>query len=442
MWLQAAPPPGAGAYNAPNSHQGAHCTVIGRMFGLAGLPPAVRRALVVAYATSMASNMGVNLVYPLLPAMIQQLGVDEASVGLVVTAYTAPAIVLAPIAGVVADLYGRKRLLFWGMLLFGLAGASVALAPTLEWVLALRFLQGMASSALFPLTIVLLSDVLEGDQETSGQGLKVVLDRVATALLPVAAGALAAVAWSTAYYLYLVTIPVAFLSLWWTPERVRTGGSMAGYFRAMAAAGGNRKIVAAYGAGFLRFFLDYGYFTYVPIYLAVTRGTPPLVVGQVLACYAVGAMITASQAGRLARGRDPGLLVCAAFLVDGVAALAVPLLPNEALVGAALFAYGLGNGIISPLQKSVLTRNGPRHAIGGVIAVDRMLQQTAKTLSPTLMGLLLVAADVTAVFWVLGALSTLSIPLAALMITRREAATAVVEPGATPPQAPAPLRDA
>ena len=247
----------------------------------------------------------VNLVSPLLPAMMQQVGVDETSVALMVTVYTAPAIVLAPIAGVVADLYGRKRLLFWGMLLFGIAGAAVGLAPTLEWALALRFLQGVASSVLFPLTIVLLSDVLEGDQETSAQGLKVVLDRVGTATLPVVAGALAGLAWNAAYYLYAFTIPIAFLSLWWTPERVRNGGTVAGYFRAMASAGGNRKIVAAYAAGFLRFFLDYGYFTYVSIYLALSRGTPPVVVGQVLACYAVGAMITASQAGRLIRGRVP-----------------------------------------------------------------------------------------------------------------------------------------
>ena len=67
-----------------------------------------------------------------------------------------------------------------------------------------------------------------------------------------------------------------------------------------------------------------------------------------------------------------------------------------------------GNGVISPLQKSVLTRNGPRHAIGGVIAVDRMLQQTAKTVSPTLMGLLLLWTDVSAVFWVLGPLAAAS----------------------------------
>ena len=70
-------------------------------------------------------------------------------------------------------------------------------------------------------------------------------------------------------------------------------------------------------------------------------------------------------------------------------------------------------------------------AIGGVIAVDRMLQQTAKTVSPTLMGLLLLWTDVSAVFWVLGALSTLSIPLAALMITARPVAAASAPVGET-----------
>jgi hypothetical protein len=42
---------------------------------------------------------------------------------------------------------------------------------------------------------------------------------------------------------------------------------------------------------------------------------------------------------------------------------------------------------------------------GGVISVDRMIQQVAKSLAPTLMGLLLIVANLEAVFWTLCALS-------------------------------------
>src|SRR5918911_155410 len=145
-----------------------------RLFGLAGLPVAIQHGLVVAFATSIASVMGMQLVYP---------------------AYTVPMIFLAPIAGAIADLHGRRPLLFGGLLLFGLAGAAVGLAPSFEWVLALRTLQGVGASAVMPLTIVLLSDLLQGERETSAQGLKVVLDRVSLSVIPLLAGLLAMLTW-------------------------------------------------------------------------------------------------------------------------------------------------------------------------------------------------------------------------------------------------------
>ena len=50
---------------------------IGAVFGLEGLPLATRRGLTVAFATSIASVMGVQLIYPVLAPMMQQLGAGK-----------------------------------------------------------------------------------------------------------------------------------------------------------------------------------------------------------------------------------------------------------------------------------------------------------------------------------------------------------------------------
>jgi hypothetical protein len=63
-----------------------------------------------------------------------------------------------------------------------------------------------------------------------------------------------------------------------------------------------------------------------------------------------------------------------------------------------------------------LTRNAPPETRGGVVSLDRLIQQVAKSLAPGAMGALLVVADVSAVFWVLGALSLASVALAALLL--------------------------
>src|SRR5206468_3697679 len=97
---------------------------------------------------------------------------------------------------------------------------------------------------------------------------------------------------------------------------------------------------------------------------------------------------------------------------SGASMLVVPLLPDAALVAGALFVYGLGNGLISPLQKNLLTRNAPPETRAGVVSLDRLVQQVAKSVAPGAMGLLLLVADVSAVFWVLGILSLASVGLA------------------------------
>jgi hypothetical protein len=113
------------------------------------------------------------------------------------------------------------------------------------------------------------------------------------------------------------------------------------------------------------------------------------------------------------------------FALAGGSVLAIPVLPatglGDALVVASLFVYGLGNGLISPLQKGLLTRNAPGGVLAGVVALDRMLQQVAKSIAPAAMGLLLAATSLQVGFWVLGGLSLASVAIAAVVLTNGHA---------------------
>ena len=67
--------------------------------------------------------------------------------------------------------------------------------PVYDWLLVCAPLQGVGMSALTPLTIVLISDLLPDEQEIHGQGNKVAIDRVAMIVLPLLGGVLAALSW-------------------------------------------------------------------------------------------------------------------------------------------------------------------------------------------------------------------------------------------------------
>ncbi|MGH7826418.1 MAG: MFS transporter [Candidatus Binatia bacterium] len=395
-----------------------HLSVIS-MFGLGDLAPEKRRALSIVLCASVALTMGVNFIQPALPALIEPFGISDSALALVMTALTAPAIVLSPIFGVVADLYGRRLLLGLGLIFYGVSGAAMAFAPSFTWLLIFRTLQGIGFSAVIPLTIVLIGDLLEGDREISGQGLKVFLDRVGYLILPPLGGLLATVAWFWPFTVYFLTVPLGIAALRWMPEtKGNSNGGTWAYLGDMLRLTRHPRLLIAFSAGFLRFFLDYGFLTYFPLFLVRTHGISTATAGLLYVFFSIGAMVTSMQAGRLAAGRDKARLLFTAFLVSGIAVVAVPFMPNIWAVGCAIFFYGLANGVISPMQKSLLTQNAPPELRGGIVSFDRLIQQVSKTTSTSIVGLLLVATELPTIFWFLGILSLASVALMAALLPR------------------------
>ena len=378
-----------------------------------------RGPLAIAFAASIASVSGATLLYPVLPVLAADLKVDEAQIGLVMAAFTAPAIVLAPLFGIMADLHGRRWLLVFGLTLFGLAGAAAAFAPTYEWVLILRAIQGIGASALLPLTIVLISDILPDDREIRGQGIKVALDRVAMIVLPLLGGALAILSWRAAFVPFLLIVPLAVAAYLWMPETNKGGhDSLKEYLARTSRAIREPRLTLAFATGFLRFFLDYGLYTYLPIIVALRYGASPAVIGLLIAVSAVGSIITALGIGRVYGRVATETLLALAFFASaigvGLPAMGAPVW----LIAIGMFLFGLGNGLISPLQKSLMTRRTPPELRGGVIAVDRVIQQVAKSAAPALLGAMLLIAPLEALFWTMAAMSvvgTLALIVVALM---------------------------
>lgn len=91
----------------------------------------------VILAVTLLSGTALSGVTPTFPAVSAALNISATSVGLLITSYTLPAILLAPVLGMVADRLGRKRVLIWALTLFGLAGGACAFAPTFAVLLAL-----------------------------------------------------------------------------------------------------------------------------------------------------------------------------------------------------------------------------------------------------------------------------------------------------------------
>jgi len=115
--------------------------------------------------------------------------------------------------------------------------------------------------------------------------------------------------------------------------------------------------------------------------------------------------VTATSIGRIYGRHSAERLLAVAFLLSAVGLAIVALRQPLWALTLAGFLFGLGNGLISPLQKSLLTRRTAPALRGGVVSVDRVIQQVAKSLAPSLLGALLVVAELEMLFWVLCAMS-------------------------------------
>ena len=323
--------------------------------------------------------------------------------------------------GVIADLYGRRLLLAYGLIVFGVFGAAMAFAPSFGWLLVFRTLQGIGFSAVIPLTIVLIGDLLEGDNEISGQGLKVFLDRIGYFVFPPLGGLLATIAWFWPFVVLRPDDSLGFARCFWMPEtkgkaQDRAAADYLGdILRLDPPSASDDRFLGRLSAFFSRLRFSH-------LFPALSRAHSwHLYCHRRLALHLFcrsAPWSTSSQAGRIAAGRDKANILFLAFVVSGASVVAVPFIPGVWLVGGALFFYGLANGVISPMQKSLLTQNAPAELRGGIVSFDRLIQQVSKTTSTSIVGLLLVSTELPTIFWMLGILSFISVALMGMLLPR------------------------
>jgi MFS family permease len=122
----------------------------------AGWSPPLVLSTIVMIAILEATALGYTIVTTALPAITTEFRSTQG--GWLLTAYILAGAVCSPLAGKLADVYGKRRIML-GALGVGLVGAVVATtAPTFEVLIVGRALQGVVISTMF-LTYSLMRDV-------------------------------------------------------------------------------------------------------------------------------------------------------------------------------------------------------------------------------------------------------------------------------------------
>jgi len=185
----------------------AHCdaaTIRARPAGAAAHPRLVLVTTILASSLAFIDGSVVNVG---LPAIGRSLSARAGDLPWVIDAYLLPLSALLLFGGAAGDRFGRRRLLIVGTLLFALASAACALAPSLGLLLAARIVQGVGAALLMPNSLAILGDAFEGEARGRAIGTWAAVAAVAGAIGPVLGGWLIdLVGWQA---IFLINLPVA-----------------------------------------------------------------------------------------------------------------------------------------------------------------------------------------------------------------------------------------
>ena len=119
-----------------------------------------------------------SLIYPVLSQVRERFDTDQSTVTWVLTAYLLSAAVATPLIGRIGDAVGKQRMLVVTLSLLAVGSAMAAVAPTIEWMIVARVVQGLGGGVL-PLAFGIVRD--EDSPERSGTAVGLLASLVSAA---------------------------------------------------------------------------------------------------------------------------------------------------------------------------------------------------------------------------------------------------------------------
>jgi EmrB/QacA subfamily drug resistance transporter len=168
-----------------------------------------RLTLVATILGSTVVFLDSTVVNVALPAIGNNLDAGLAGQQWVVEAYMLTLVSLLLVGGSLGDQFGRRRMFVVGLISFGVVSALCAVAPSVEFLVAARALQGIAGALLVPGSLAIVAATFEGAARGKAVGTWTAWTGIATVLGPAGGGALVqALSWRAVFWVNLPLIAV------------------------------------------------------------------------------------------------------------------------------------------------------------------------------------------------------------------------------------------
>ena len=164
----------------------------------------------------MLDNTVVNVA---LPSIQKDLHSSISGLEWTVNAYTLSFAVLLVTGGRLGDIFGRRRMFLFGVVVFGLSSAFIGFSQSEAWLVAGRAAQGVGAAFMMPATLSIISNAFPPQERGRAIGTWAGVSAMALAIGPVVGGFLVEnVSWQSIFFL---NVPVAAVAVWVTLAATR-----------------------------------------------------------------------------------------------------------------------------------------------------------------------------------------------------------------------------
>jgi MFS family permease len=338
----------------------------------------------IIFSITLLAIMGVASLTPAFPEIIRHFDISVQEIGLLITVFTLPGILLAPLMGILADRLGRKKILLPSILLFGISGFLCAYARNYDQLLILRFIQGTGAAALGMINVTLIGDLYDGHRRATVMGLNASVLSIGTALYPAIGGALAVIAWNYPFYLPLLALPVGIFILIGlkNPEPAHKQDFIK-YLKNTWETINKKNVWALFVLSILVFIILYGsLLTFFPLLMEEQFKANAFTIGMAMSIMSVVTALVSSQLGMLSKIITDRQLLIYSSLLYLVSMCIMAYGSSWTLIIISIIIFGLGHGLFIPNIQNMLVSYASINERAGFMSIFSMVLRIGQTLGP------------------------------------------------------------
>lgn len=242
------------------------------------------------------------VVSPILPAIAGDLGIDVAQAGLLITAYMIPFGFFQILFGPLADRFGKKQVITFGIIMFTIATGLCALGNSLTGLAVFRALTGVFAASVIPISLALIGDVYPIQERQGAIGSFMGISFLGQGLSMAIGGTIAYVLnWRGVFaaYAVLALVPVVLLiknykSL--PSEKHPQSKILAPYGKLL----GSSRSLFTYIIVLLEGIFIVGSFSFAGAYISQTYGLNNLIIGLIMTAFGIMTVIGGRVSGKIA----------------------------------------------------------------------------------------------------------------------------------------------